>query len=94
VSDDEKSVTLPLADLQILFDTAVGSMDWGSGFLDAEEVEALRRVAIILGVDPLDATPDNHKCQYRGQHRWIVNYYGDTTGHEHCADCKAVRKVS
>lgn len=105
MSDDENGVTLPLANLQILFDTAVNSMDWGSGFLDKEEIAVLRRVALILGIDPLTATPDNHKCQYRGHHKWIVNYYGDraqgrfkirrdgTTGHERCADCKAVREV-
>lgn len=52
--------------LQIVFDTAVHSMDFGSGFLDDEEVLALREVAVILGVDPIVATPDNFKCKYLG----------------------------
>lgn len=54
--------------LRVLFDTAVGSMNFGSGFLDDEEVAALRQVAVILGVDPEVATPQNFKCKYRGHH--------------------------
>jgi len=55
--------------LRVVFDTAVHSMDFGSGFLDDEEVEALRAAAIVLGVDPDEATPQNFKCKYRGHHR-------------------------
>ena len=54
--------------LRIVFDTAVHSMDFGSGFLDDEEVAALREVAVILGVDPAEATPRNFTCKYRGHH--------------------------
>lgn len=58
--------------LQILFDTAVNSMDFGSGFLDDEEVAALREVAVLLGVDPMVATPEMFQCKYSGEHigRW------------------------
>ena len=51
-----------------VFDIAIGSMNFGSGFLDHEEVEHLRKAAVILGVDPEEATPDNFLCQYRGYH--------------------------
>lgn len=54
--------------LRALFDIAVSSMDFGSGFLDDEEVSHLRAVAVILGVDPMRGTPDNFKCKYRGHH--------------------------
>jgi len=54
--------------LRIVFDVAVHSMDFGSGFLDDEEVAALREVAVTLGVDPAEATPGNFRCQYRGHH--------------------------
>jgi hypothetical protein len=54
--------------LRIVFDTAVHSMDFGSGFLDDEEVAALREVAVVLGVDPAAATPRNFTCKYRGHH--------------------------
>lgn len=50
--------------LQILFDALVQSMDFGSGFLDTEEVEALRAIAEDLGVDPMVATPSAFKAQY------------------------------
>lgn len=51
-------IQVPTEDLKALFDIAVGSMDYGSGFLDTEEVEVLRRVAVAIGVDPMEATPD------------------------------------
>lgn len=43
--------------VQVVFDAVIGSMDFGSGFLDTFEVIALRRLAEALGVDPKDATP-------------------------------------
>ena len=58
--------------LRIVFDTAVHSMNFGSGFLDDEDVAALREVAVILGVDPAEATPGNFRCQYRGHHEATV----------------------
>ena len=51
-------------DIRILFDAAINSLDFGSGFLDNEEVEALRRVAVYLGVDPVEATPRNFIATY------------------------------
>lgn len=54
--------------LRALFDVAVSSMNFGSGFLDDEEVACLREVAVILGVDPDVATPQNFRCKYRGHH--------------------------
>ena len=54
--------------LRALFDTAVHSMDFGSGFLDDEEVAALRAAAAVLGVDPAEGTPANFRCKYRGHH--------------------------
>ena len=55
--------------LRALFDTAVHSMDFGSGFLDDEEVASLRTVAVVLGVDPWEATPAKFRCKYRGHHK-------------------------
>lgn len=54
--------------LRVLFDVATGSMDFGSGFLDDEEVAALREVAVLIGADPDDATPEKFRCKYRGHH--------------------------
>jgi hypothetical protein len=62
--------------LRIVFDVAVRSADFGSGFLDDEEVTALREVAVILGADPADATPGKFLCKYRGHHK--AELYLDT----------------
>lgn len=48
-----------------MFDAIVGSLDWGSGFLDTETIESILIVAELAGFDvpdvcPLDvALPDN-----------------------------------
>lgn len=53
----DEHFTVPAEDLRALFDMAVGSMNFGSGFLDSDEVDVLRRVAVLIGVDPMEATP-------------------------------------
>ena len=60
----DEQITIPKATAQILFDALVHSMDFGSGFLDTQEVEALRGMAAALGVDPREATPLEFIAQY------------------------------
>ena len=85
------AVTVPREMLRIVFDAAVNSLDFGSGFLDDEDVEALRDIAIRLGADPDDATPFNFDDKYLTSLRaselnrlktWeaIVNDTGGTEG--------------
>ncbi|SCF42419.1 hypothetical protein GA0070618_6657 [Micromonospora echinospora] len=50
--------------LRILFDALCHSLDFGSGFLDTEEVNALRAIAGYLGVNPMVATPSEFVTQY------------------------------
>jgi hypothetical protein len=69
--------------LKIVFDVAVNSLDFGSGFLDDEEVTALRSVAVVLGVDPMTATPDMFKCKYENRH---LAY--PPPDHNRCSRCK------
>jgi hypothetical protein len=69
IIDGTLVVQVPFADLQKLFDTAVNSMDFGSGFLDHDEVLMLRRIAVILGVDEMVATPEGFKKQFRHTYR-------------------------
>lgn len=57
-------VSLPFTDLQALFDIAVGSMNFTSGFLDSDEVAVLRRVAVAIGVDPMVGTPREFATQF------------------------------
>lgn len=72
--DEDEPVTIRRGDLRALLDVATGSMDFGSGFLDNEQVEALRKVASVLGVDPIIVTPSNFVCQYGGEHQWRPTY--------------------
>ena len=64
VYEEDETVTIRKGDLRALLDVATGSMDFGSGFLDNEQVEVLRRLAPFLGIDPDVVTPPNFKCAY------------------------------
>lgn len=44
--------------VQILYDIAHSSIDWGSGFLDNEEVETIVGLAVLMGWQVPDL-PDN-----------------------------------
>jgi hypothetical protein len=65
-SPEGETITIPRSIVQRLLDITIGSTDYCSGFLDDEEVEALRAVAVALGVDPMKATPP---LQVRGASR-------------------------
>lgn len=71
VYDDDESLTIRRGDLQALLDVATGSMDFGSGFLDNEQVEVMRAIAVLLGIDTARVTQQNFICQYEfaGQHQ-------------------------
>ena len=51
------------AALQDVYDTAVNSMDFGSGFLDTEEIENLRILGGAIGAEPL-----HYQCDQRDGH--------------------------
>jgi hypothetical protein len=53
-----------------LLDLATESLDYGSGFMDNDDVETLRAAAVRVGVDPWTVTPDNHKPNYCPGHDW------------------------
>lgn len=57
-------VTIPKDTAQRLFDALTGSMDFGSGFLESDDVEALRALAVAIGVDPATGTPSEFAAQY------------------------------
>lgn len=64
-----KDIRVPLDIAKAVFDIAVNSMDFGSGFLDNAEVEQLRAFAVLIDVDPMEATPSNFRAQY--PHKYI-----------------------
>lgn len=49
---------------QRVFDALVSSMDFGSGFLETDDVAALRELAVAIGVDPNVGTPAEFRSQY------------------------------
>lgn len=62
--------TIPDDVARAVFDIAVHSMDFSSGFLSSEEVTQLRAYAEIIGVDPMEATPHEHKPKYCPSHEY------------------------
>ena len=81
-----EQVTIDRSVLQMVFDAAVHSMDFVSGFLDGETVVALRAIAVLLGVDPMIATPPEFKCKYSGKHEGWPGEYKNPR----CKWCKQV----
>lgn len=74
--DEDEEVLIRKGDLRAIMDVATGSMDFGSGFLDNEQVEALHVGAVILGIDKIIVTPSNFVCQYAGHHDWTPVTWG------------------
>ena len=68
--DASKPTSIPHDVAQVVFDVAVGSLDFGSGFLDNDEITALRAFAEAIGVDPAKATPSNFVCVFDPPHQW------------------------
>jgi hypothetical protein len=67
---------------QAVFDCAVGSMNFGSGFLDDDEVHALRRFAEAIGVNPMAGTPSEYSKR-------ILHVYEQTDYVDHWTKEKA-----
>jgi hypothetical protein len=65
-----ETITIELEQAKAVFDIAVESMDFGSGFLIDEDVEYLRAFAVAIGVDPWIATPEHHRPKYCPGHNW------------------------
>jgi hypothetical protein len=63
-------ITVEKRVLRDVLDVATMSMDFGSGFLDVVQTEALRTAAMVLDIDPLVVTPANQLCAFTGTHRW------------------------
>lgn len=63
-----ETVEIELEHLKMLFDLICNSMDFGSGFLDTDDVTLLRGIAVIIGVDPMEATPSEFRKRIK--HAW------------------------
>lgn len=60
----ERTIKLDFEHAQRIFDALVNSMDFGSGFLETDDVVALRALAVAIGVDPNVGTPSEFAAQY------------------------------
>jgi hypothetical protein len=78
VAVTDPAITVPTEDLRALFDIAVGSLNFVSGFLDTDEVDVLRRVAVQIGVDPMAGTPKEFAL--RTAHAFVPDTEGWTDG--------------
>lgn len=83
---DAELITIEKRLVQCMFDLAVGSLNFGSGWWDTEDVEAAREVAVTLGVDPQKEVPDLHFDKYGH-----VREY-DRNSDNLCGVCAAARK--
>lgn len=57
-------VTIGFEDARHLFDLAVDTPLVCSGSFDTDDVNVLRRIAVLIGVDPNGITPDEFASQY------------------------------
>ena len=51
-------------------------MNFGSGFLENDDVDVLRRLAVKLDLDPWDATPEDFRRNYPHDFResWVPHW--------------------
>lgn len=61
------------------YDVAVGSLDFGSGFLSTEQVDNLRHLGNAIGAEPFNYATDACRCGH--QFNWHH-------GHRGCASMK------
>jgi hypothetical protein len=64
MASEVETVTMSKDSAQRVFDALSNSMDFGSGFLESEDVLALRELARVIGVDPSIGTPDEFKRDF------------------------------
>ncbi len=64
----DEVISISKEDAQCIFDLAL-SMDGAcSGYMETDDVKAMRRLAIALGIDPIEATPEEFVSQF--PHKW------------------------
>jgi hypothetical protein len=70
VYDEDEMIQVRKGDLRALLDLATGSMDFGSGFWNNEDVECARTIARLLDVRMCAVTPSNFQKTYEDTHRF------------------------
>lgn len=76
--------------VRVLYDCTVGSMDWGSGFFDTNEVMAVRAVARSCGFEVEPYKQDQcDRCGHQRSYHWP-----DTAPEGRCAYGSTVVSVN
>lgn len=90
VYTEDESVEVRKGDLRAVLDALVNSLDFGSGFLDNEQVEAMRAAAVALDIDPVNVTPRPFQCTYYGHQEWVWTPHRmtDLGSHWRCTYCQ------
>lgn len=85
MSEERAPVNIPFEDAQRIFDIAVAMDTACSGFMDSEDVTAMRKLAVLLGVDPKVCTPSEYMHLYPHafvasppQRRQVIEHRADT----------------
>lgn len=82
---EKTRLTLDKEDLQAIFDLAVEGEGMMSGWWGQEEVDAARKIAVVLGVNPMIATP--REFADRTRHDYDPTPYGKHGGTK-CKWCR------
>lgn len=72
VQEDGTEIEITEA-VQILYDCVHASMDWGSGFLDIDEVAKIVALADVAGFAALDETVESYPCRNRDEQKRIAD---------------------
>ena len=87
--DEDEIISIRKGDLRALLDLATGSMDFGSGFWDNEQVEIARKTAVMLDIDPMLVTPSNFVHAYgHAAHQWVKQRWGAHECIWYCEICR------
>lgn len=90
IEDQAETITLLMADLELLLNFAYGytGTEEGYGQTEVSLVEALRRAAVFLGRDPIEVTPFDHRERFN--HAYFPEFYrilGTMDVHTRCKHC-------
>lgn len=86
--ESEPTIVVPLEALKVLYDLSLASSGFQSGYMDHGDVAVLRRVAVLLGCDPIEAVPWTWRNQYA--HRFMAM----SLLHDVCASCMRSKGIS
>jgi len=80
------TIPIEIEDLKALLDIMTHTMDFGSGFLDTNEITLLRKLAIEIGMNPMEVTPQDAAVRIAHVYTDYDNVHPKNIG-IHCKFC-------